>query len=274
MQSQSAVSSFPDEFTVTELDALGYSRSCMVGTGLLLGGYVAAIAHFIPSWTLPLIVLLVIPRWMINVHELLHIYDEQQLNRFICLMGASPVPLSVISLSYGEIRAVHFAHHAAPTTEHDPDSYHIRGNWLQAFFNAFTSPEQNAIRWIMAHGLNLHLAFDLVIKLLVLVGLAWLGGPLFLWFWLSLRVVYGVGYLAFFRLVHYQRGDYGTFPLTLPHPLMTLSEILFGPTVVHTTLNHDIHHQNPYIAARALMAARKLLAQTPTQDMTSPANCH
>ena len=261
MPTQTRSLSFPAEFTVTEFDALGYSRSCMIGTGLLIGGYGAAIAHLMPPWALPVMVLLVLPRWMINVHELLHIYDEQQLNRFICLMGVSPVPLSVISLSYGEIRAQHFAHHAAPTTHQDPDRYHIQGNWLQAVFNAYTSPEQSALRWIAAHGLTPHLAFDLTIKLLVLMGLIWMGGSLFLWFWLPLRLVYGLGDLAFFRLVHHHQGDYGNFSLHLPQSLITLGEMLFGTTVIHTTLNHDIHHDNPYIAARSLMAARAMQNQ-------------
>lgn len=254
---------FPVEYMVTEQDALQYSRSCMIGTGLLLGAYGLAIANLIPPLGLVAIVALVMPRWMINVHELLHIYDETQLNRFICLMGVSPVPLSVISLSYGEIRTLHFAHHAAPTTDTDPDAYHIRGSLGQAVFNAFTAPEQSAIRWITTHGLSPHLTFDLAIKLLFLAGLAWWGGMTFLWFWLSLRLIYGLGDLAFFRMVHHHRGDYGTFPLKLPQPVIALSEWVFGPTVTHTTLNHDIHHQNPYIAARALAAAR---------DFTTPSN--
>lgn len=262
MQTATHAVSFPAEFTVTELDALGYSRGCMVGTGLLIGGYGAAIAHLIPPWALGVLVVLVLPRWMINVHELLHIYNEQQLNRFICLMGVSPVPLSLISLSYGEIRAQHFAHHAAPTTDQDPDLYHIRGNWLRVIFNAFTSPEQSAIRWIAAQGLTPQLAFDLAVKALVLAGLVWWGGALFWWFWLSLRLVYGLGDLAFFRLVHHHRGDYGNFQLVLPQPFVTLGAIIFGPTVVQTTLNHDIHHQNPYIAARSLAAARTLIHQS------------
>jgi hypothetical protein len=233
----------------------------MVGTGVLLGAYGAAIAQLIPPWSLPLIILLVLPRWMINVHELLHIYSEQQLNRFICLMGASPVPLSIVSLSYGEMRTQHFAHHATATTEADPDAYHIRGTWLQASFHAFTSPEQTAIRWIYRYGLTPRLMVDLGMKLVVLVVLGWLGGSLFLWFWLPLRLVYGIGDLAFFRCVHHQKGDYGTFALHLSRPLQTVGEIIFGCTVVHTTLNHDIHHRNPYIAARSLMAARDRLNQ-------------
>lgn len=262
MSTQTSPQNFPAEYCVTELDALAYSRRCMVGTGLMLGGYGLAIAHSLPAWALPLLVVLVLPRWMINVHELLHIYDEKQLNPFICLMGASPVPLSVVSLSYPQLRQLHFAHHAAPTTNDDPDAYHIRGHWLQAAFNAFVSPERNVVNWVAQHGVSLQLAFDLVVKFIVLSVLAWLGGWLFLLFWGSIRVVYAAGDFAFFRLVHHQRGEYGTFSLTPPPLLITLSELIFGQTVTHTTLNHDIHHQNPYIAARSLQAARAMTIES------------
>lgn len=252
--------SFPAEYCVTELDALQYSRRCMVGTGLMVGGYALAIAQVLPLWALPLLVLLVLPRWMINVHELLHVYDEQQLHPLICLMGASPVPLSILSLSYGQIRQQHFAHHAAPTTAADPDRYHICGHWLQALGNALTSPEQSAGRWIAQHGLSASLLFDLVVKGCLLVGLAWLGGGAFWVFWLSLRLVYGLGDFAFFRLVHHQHGEAGTFGLTLPPLIMTLSVWVFGQTVTYATLNHDLHHRNPYLAARSLPAARSAIA--------------
>jgi len=262
MLTQTLPPSFPAEYCVTELDALQYSRGCMVGTGIMIGGYALAVWQVLPLWGLPLLVLLVLPRWMINVHELLHIYDEQQLNPFICLMGASPVPLSILSLSYGQIRRQHFAHHAAPTTAADPDGYRIHGHWLQALWNALTSPEQSAGRWIAQHGLSGSLVFDLAVKLGLLVGLAWWDRGAFVVFWLSIRLVYGLGDFAFFRLVHHQRGEAGTFGLTLPPLLMTLSEWVFGQTVTHATLNHDIHHRNPYIAARSLMAARSLTAHS------------
>lgn len=244
---------------VTEQDALQYSRHCMVGTLLLISGYGATLAGFLSPLALFGLVLLVLPRWMISVHELLHVYDEQQLNRFICLMGVSPVPLSVLSLSYGEIRTLHFAHHRAPASDGDPDAYHIRGNWLRVIFNAFTSPEQSTLHWIATQGMTLRLAVDLAIKLAVLGYLAWLGGLSFLWFWLSLRFVYGLGDLAFFRFVHHQNGEYGTFDLPLPQWVIALGELVFGKTVIQATTHHDIHHQNPYIAAHSLALARKHL---------------
>lgn len=252
--------SFPVEYMVTEQDGLGYSRGCMIGTLLLLVAYFATIMRLIPLAVLPFIVLLVLPRWMISVHELLHIYSDQQINRFICLMGVSPVPLSVLSLSYQEIRTLHFAHHRTPATEADPDAYHIRGSWTQAIGNALISPEKSTLHWIRTQGISRQLGFDLAIKLAVLICLAWQGGTTFLVFWLSLRLVYGLGDLVFFRCVHHQQGQYGTFALTLPQSLITLGEWVFGRTVIQTTIHHDIHHQNPYIAARALALARAYVA--------------
>ncbi|NJL45611.1 MAG: hypothetical protein HC922_07520 [Leptolyngbyaceae cyanobacterium SM2_3_12] len=251
----------PAEYAVTEQDALQYSRHCMVGTGLLIGGYGATVAGFISPLALFFLVALVLPRWMINVHELLHIYDEKQLNRFICLMGVSPVPLSVLSLSYGEIRTLHFAHHRAPATEADPDFYHIQGSWPRAIFNAFTAPEQSTWHWIAHHGLTWQLGLDLAIKLGVLGYLAWVGGPVFLWFWLSLRLMYGLGDLAFFRWVHHNQGNYGTFGRPLPQALVQLGTLVFGTTVIQATLNHDLHHHYPYLAARHLSVARDICRQ-------------
>lgn len=251
-----AAESFPAEYIVTELDALRYSRQCMVAALVLFAAYGFTLAGMISPWVLALVVVLVLPRWIINVHELLHIYDETQLNRLICLLGVSPVPLSILTLSYPELRQIHFGHHRSPAMVDDPDAYHIRGHWLAVILGALTAPEQRTLRWIAAHGLSPRLGFDLAVKLLLLGGLAWTGGLTFLGFWLTFRLVYALGDLAFFRLVHHQKGEYGSFALTLPQPLQTLIGLIWGQTVTQAVLNHDIHHQNPYIAAHYLALAR------------------
>ncbi|MEM9163572.1 MAG: hypothetical protein AAGC54_10960, partial [Cyanobacteria bacterium P01_F01_bin.4] len=210
-----------------------------------------------PIAGLILVVILALPRWIISVHELLHIYAPEQLNRLICLLGASPVPLSVLTLGYSEIRAIHLAHHRAPTTDADPDIYHIRGSDWWVFLNAMTTPEQDTIRWIGTHGLSLTLAIELVIKLALLGTLAGFGGTTFWCFWLTLRLVYGVSDFIFFRCVHHQKGNYGNFALSLPPVLIRIGEWVFGKTVVHATLNHDLHHQYPGLAAHSLSLARE-----------------
>jgi hypothetical protein len=157
------------------------------------------------------------------------------------------------------MREIHFGHHAAPATASDPDNYHIQGNFFLILLNAFTTPEQSFIRYVAANGFNLQLGIDLFIKLVALGILAWLGGEKFLWFWLCLRIVYGLGDIVFFRATHHQQGKYGTFEIKIPHILCTLGELIVGKTVIQTTINHDVHHQNPAIAARHLGMARSYI---------------
>ena len=247
---------YPAEYLVTEWDALGYVQHCGLVSIALLASYVWAAQGDMPVVGLIGVVMLGLPRWIISVHELVHIYEPSQLNRLIRWLGISPVPLSVLTLGYDEIRAIHFAHHCAPATDADPDAYHIRGSSGWVFLNAMTTPEQDTIRWIMAHGLSFSLAIGLLIKLVLLGALAWLGGTTFLWFWLALRLSYGVTDFIFFRCVHHQQGEYGSFALTLHPALVGIGEWIFGKTVMQATLNHDLHHQHPGLAARSLTLAR------------------
>ena len=255
----SRLSDVPKSYWATDKEAILYTRRCLMGASLLVGAYLLSVIGVLPQFVLFFLSALVLPRWMINLHELLHLYNEQQVNPFIRLMSVSPVPLSPLSLSYSQIKTFHAGHHAAPATEADPDAYHIRGSWISSFLNAFIAPEQSSIRWLIQHGLSRQLVIDMLVKLCIFLGLAWFGGRTFLWLWLSLRLIYGLGDFAFFRSVHYLQGAYGTFAWSLPSAVVLLGEYLFGKTVVQATIHHDIHHQNPRIAAHALASARAYL---------------
>lgn len=244
---------------VTEQEAIAYVNHCLIASAFLVAAYAGAIADLVPLWLMAVTVLLALPRWVINFHELMHVYHPEQMNRFICVMGVSPIPLSVLTLSYGELRSLHFAHHRSPATEEDPDAFHIRGLLWQAILASLTAPEQRTIRWISKNGLSLTLTVDLGLKAVIFGLLAWLGGTTFLWFWLCLRVVYGLSDFSFFRLVHYQNGNYGSFEVTAPAWLTSIATLVWGEAVVHATLNHDIHHLNPCISVHHLSIARHIL---------------
>lgn len=257
MTSTSLPAKYPANYMVTEADALGYVRRCWVAALILWGAYALAIQGTLPIAGLVLVVMLVLPRWIVCVHELVHIYAPEQLNPLICWLGASPVPLSGLALGYREIQTIHFAHHQAPATEDDPDAYHIRGATGWVLLNAMTTPEQDTIRWIASRELSVSLALSLLLKLVVLGAIAWLGGTTFLWFWLTVRFVHGLSDFMFFRCVHHQKGTYGTFALSLPPVFVRLGEWLLGSTVMQATMNHDLHHQSPGLAARSLNLARQ-----------------
>ena len=249
----------PTEYLVTEQDAIAYVNHCLIASAFLVAGYAGAIANLVPLWLMALIVVLALPRWVINFHELMHVYHPEQMNRFICVMGVSPIPLSVLTLSYGELRSLHFAHHRTPATEEDPDSFHIHGPLWKVVLASLTAPEQRTFRWINQHGLSRALAVDLGLKAVIFSLLAWLGGATFIWFWLCLRFVYGLSDFSFFRLVHCQNGDYGSFAVTSPQWLTSVAEFVWGQAVVYATLNHDLHHLNPCIAVHRLPTARQTL---------------
>ena len=253
---QQSSKSCPREYFVTDDDARRYIRHCAVAALLLAVGYVLFIAEFISPLVLFAIVAVTLPRWIINLHELLHIRNDKQINSVIGCLGISPIPLSLFTLSYKEIRQIHLAHHREPATSSDPDSYHIRGNFFLVIFNALTAPEQSFIRFLAVNGFNLQLGLHLLIKLLLLGILVGLGGAKFLWFWLFLRIVYGLGDIVFFRFVHHKQGKYGTFEIKCPDILSRWGERIFGETVIQATVNHDVHHQNSGIAARYLAMAR------------------
>ncbi|BAZ71121.1 hypothetical protein NIES4106_59180 (plasmid) [Fischerella sp. NIES-4106] len=246
----------PIEYIVSDDDASQYLRNCAVAALILVGAYGLFVAGFISSWILFAIVAVTLPRWIMNVHELIHVKNDKQINRIISCLGLSPIPLSLVTLSYPETRKIHQAHHYTPATESDPDAYHIQGNFFVVILNALSTPEQSFFRYLAVHGFNLQLGLDLLIKFLILAILIFLGGKKFFWFWLCLRIVNGLADIVFFRLVHYQKDQYGTFEIKFPSNLETWGELIFGKIVIQATMNHDVHHQNPGIAVCHLAAAR------------------
>lgn len=246
----------PNEYMATDNDANQYLCHCTIAALILVGAYGLFVAEFISSWILFLIVAITLPRWIISVHELLHMKTDKQINKIIRCLGISPIPLSILTLSYSQIRDIHLAHHRSPATESDPDAYHIRGNFFVVVLNALSAPEQSFVRSLQVNGFNHQLGLDLLIKLLILVILILLNAEKFFVFWLFLRIVYALGDIVFFRLVHHQQGKYGTFGIPIPSILETWGERIFGQTVIQATINHDVHHHNPGIAARHLAMAR------------------
>ncbi|MDF5738641.1 MULTISPECIES: hypothetical protein [unclassified Nostoc] len=184
-------------------DVSQYLRHCAVAALILVAAYGLFVADFISSWILFAIVAVTLPRWIISVHELIHVKSDKQINRIISCLAISPIPLSILTLSYPQIGEIHLSHHRTPTTESDPDAYHIRGNLFVVILNALSAPEQSFIRSVQLNGFNFQLGVDLLIKLLILGILIFLGGQKFFWFWLFLRIVYGLGDIVFFRLVHH-----------------------------------------------------------------------
>jgi len=241
---------YPTECMGTDDDVRQYTRDCAGYALVLMVGYVLFLAEIISPLVLFAIVAVTLPRWSVNIHELFHICNDKQINGVIRCLGTSPIPLSFITLSYTQNREIHFAHHRDLEIASAPNDHHIQGNFFVVLLKSLMTPEQRFIRFVAVNGFNLQLGLDLLIKLLVLGILVWFGGGKFFWFWLSLRIVYGLTVL--FHTTHHQKRKYRIFELKIPSNLIIWGELIFGKSVIQSTINHDRHHQNPDIALRYL----------------------
>jgi hypothetical protein len=235
-------------------DAARLTRNSLVCVGLIYAHLAAAALGLLPDWTLALTVPLLVPRWMIAIHELFHLRSEREVDPVTRLQVLLFTPLS---LGYRETLVNHRTHHRYMGTTQDAEFYQLRGSPLAGALNAFTAPEQMWFRWVAEHGIDVRLAVETTLRCGLFVLLAWTCGSAFLWYLVPARLAFGASYFTFFYALH-RRGDaMGVYPLRLPGTLVRLLTAVYGVDVVEATLHHDVHHAQPRIAARDLAIARQ-----------------
>jgi len=235
-----------DEITRLVWGILTYNALVYIHFGL-------AITGVLPLWTFCIAVPMYVARWMIGLHEALHIVKLEDTNSLIMLHLLLITP---ISLGYREIRDIHMRHHAYTLTENDPDIYHLRGNMLSGFILATFSPEISAYYWIRDKGVDKTLLLGMVLRLTlfcIFVGsLGWLS----LWYFIPVRLAYGTCMFAISFPLHRKDGAYGTFTPNFGAWLETVMELYAGGAALNTLKYHDIHHDYPRISAQKLPVAR------------------
>ena len=139
------------EYHAGESDAVEYQLKMLLLT-LSIFVCFTAYANDVMSF-LWMIVLssVMVTRWMIAFHELMHLKKPEQLNFFTRLM---PIPFAPFNLGYAEYQAIHLGHHRFTASVDDPDAFHILGGMLRAFVGALTQHEQACYRYIRTHGLS------------------------------------------------------------------------------------------------------------------------
>jgi hypothetical protein len=213
----------------------------------------AAALDAVPAWTLALSIPILVPRWMIAVHELFHLRSEREVDPVMRLL---PFLFTPLSLGYRELLTDHRGHHLHMARSADPELYQLRGSPLQGLVNAFTAPEQMWFRWRSRHGIDNRLMAETGLRLVLFMGLAAGGGIAFVWYLASARMAFGLSYFIFFYALHRRGEEYGVYPLALPAWVVKVVTLLLGPVVVQATLHHDVHHAQPRIAARHLAGMR------------------
>ena len=236
-----------------EADARALTRSAHLFTALAYIHLAAAAVHVIPAWTLALSIPILVPRWMIAVHELFHLRSEREVDGVMRLL---PFIFTPLALGYREQLRNHRGHHLNMAVPEDPEFYQLRGSPIRGFLNAVTAPEQMWFRWRARYGIDRRLAADTTVRLALFIGLAVAGGVAFAWYLAAARLTFGVAYFTFFYALHRRAGAYGVYPLVLPGWLARASTLVFGSVVVEATLHHDVHHAQPRIAARHLPESR------------------
>ena len=243
-------------YFASDADARRLTRNSLVCVALIYADLIAAAAGMVPVWTLAVVVPVLVPRWMIAIHELFHLRSEREVDP---VTRFQPLLFTPISLGYRENLVNHRSHHRFMAATGDAELYQLRGSRMTGFLNAMTAPEQMWFRWVAEHGVDRRLAVETVLRCLLFVALAAGTGTVFLWYWIPARIAFGTSYFVFFYWLHRRGDEMGVYPLVLPRPLPRILTTLYGRDVVEATLHHDVHHAQPRIAAEHLAGSRSAL---------------
>lgn len=219
---------------------------------LLYGHFALCLSAWLPMWTFCLSAPILVVRWMLATHELMHLRDAREVDPLTRLM---PLLLTPLSLGYREFMAIHRGHHRHMATPDDPEYYQLRGNKLQGLLSAMTAPEQAFLRWLWRKGVDAELIIGMLLRGALFALLLLLSGWNFLWYWIPVRLAFGSSYFAFFYALHRRGAEYGVYRVTLPAWAARLFVLLFGREALLATLYHDIHHAQPRISAFRLPEA-------------------
>lgn len=216
---------------------------------------------FVPYWSFILFAPMYIARWMINLHDLMHLLKPSDVNWLIRL---HPVVLTPFSLGYKEIRDIHMRHHAYTITDNDPDLYHIKGNFFTSFIKVTLSPEISAYHYVREKGIDTELLVGSLFRFSIFISLALILGEQFLYLLVPLRLCYGACMYSISFPLHRSHGDFGTYTPHYPVWLQVFMTFLFGREALNTLSHHDIHHDHPKITSINLPKARKFYTPRPT----------
>lgn len=230
----------------TGADARRLILTIWICYALLYGQFALALAGALPLWSMALTAPVWVVRWMLATHELLHLRSEYQLDPVVRLQ---PLLLTPFSLGYKEFLSDHRGHHRHMATPADPEYYQLRGSKLCGFLNAMSAPEQSFLRWLGREKLDRELWLGAAVRCGLFAALAWVSGWRFLWYWIPVRIAFGLSYFAFFYALHRRGTEYGVYALSLPPWGARLFRLLFGREALLATCHHDAHHRQPRVSA-------------------------
>lgn len=239
-------------------DARRLTLTPILCLALLYGHFAVGVLGWVPLWTICLSAPILVVRWMLATHELMHIRSEQEVDWFTRLM---PLLLTPLSLGYREFLVIHRGHHRHMATPEDPEYFQLHGNKLQGLLGAMTAPEQAFLRWLGREGMDAELLLGMLGRAVLFALLVYAAGGAFWWYWIPVRLAFGASYFAFFYALHRRGAEYGVYRVTFPSWLCGIYVVLFGREALLATTFHDIHHAQPRISAYHLPTVAQDLPQ-------------
>jgi fatty acid desaturase len=217
------------------------------------GGFAAYVAGFVPGWAFATVGLFVFVRYFDLTHEEIHTQDDGS-----PIWGALRGVFSVsgpLQLGYAQLARDHRRHHAYEGTARDPDRWISAASPLVAVLHCLTQPEQAAVRYIRANGINRRTAFDLTLHFAAWTSLACVcSWPQFLLYNAVVRLGNGASWFVFTYLLHH-RSIYGAFgPVRMPAWLRVGWLVLIGRNNLNAITYHFLHHAYGFVPARSLPA--------------------
>ena len=232
-----------------DADARRYLRQTLAHTLAIYGVLAAALFEVVPAWVLVVAVPWLYVRLSLGLHELLHARDADRVPAFHRLAMIFDTPFGP---GYREHRAIHLLHHRHGGGPRDPELWQIEGGHLRAFANALTTPERALVGWIRARGIDAPLARDAVFRFACFVAVAAVNPPVFVAYWVLLRISIGAAGFVFHHLLHNRRGELGTFALPFPPACVRAGRALFGDEPMLILTQHRSHHLWPDVRVRDL----------------------
>ncbi len=208
----------------------------MTAIYVLLG---LAILGWVSVWVIAPVIAVCYARGALLTHELMHMRRPERVPWMLRMMMLFETPLG---LGYREHQNVHLRHHKQAATAADPEFFQIKGGSARAFVAAMLGPELTAAQWVESRGIGPSLRKEATIRALLMFGLVAVAPRVFLHYWIVLRLTVGLSNFMFHHLLHYRRGEYGTYALRLPRPIDALLRVVLGPSLSAVLCEHDAHH--------------------------------
>ena len=145
----------------SDADARRLTWTPLICYALLYGHVALAAMGWLAWWTLCFSAPILVVRWLLATHELMHLRSERKVDFVTRLM---PLMLTPLSLGYREFLDIHRGHHRFMATPQDPEYFQLRGSKLRGLFNAMTAPEQAFLRWVLRKGVDAELVLGALLR--------------------------------------------------------------------------------------------------------------